>query len=336
MDLIQRYLQAVKPFLPRAQQDDILAELSEDIRSQIEDRETELGRKLDEDELAAIIKKRGQPMLVAGSYLPRQHLIGPVWFPAYRFVLKLVMLWIQLPVFMLIVAPVVYFTARNPKAALLEMVRGLPETALATFAVITLIFVCMERYQFRSLGKSLEDWDPRKLPSVRVATPNLPGPRSVAISELVWGIIFTLGWMSVAWFHYGLDAGNMRMTLASVWRNSFWPILFLMMSGIPAGCVGLFKPAWTRLHSSFRLMIDGYSLILLGLLFKAGTSWVEVTSAKLPAAQVAEIAHGFNLGVRIAFLVIAIIVLADVIQEVYRIVRVKTLRPWTANGLAAS
>jgi hypothetical protein len=335
MDLIQRYLHAVKPFLPRAQQDDILAELSEDLRSQIEDRETELGRKLDEDEVAAILKRRGQPMLVASGFLPRQHLIGAAWFPAYRFVLKLVMLWIQVPVFALIVAPVLYFTAPNPNAALLDMVRGLPGVALTTFGIITLIFACLERYEFHTSGKSFENWDPRKLPPVPVVARTRPGPRSLAIGELVWGIVFTLGWISVAWFHYGFDAGNMRVTLAPVWRNSFWPILFLMMSGIPAGCIALLRPSWMRLHSSLRLMIDAGSLTLLGVLFKAGT-WIEITSARLPAAQVAEIAHGFNLGMRIAFLVIAIIVLADVIQEVYRIVRVRTLRPWTANGLAAS
>ncbi len=60
MDLVECYLHAVRFWLPRARQDDILAELSEDLRSQIDDRETELGRRLDEDEVAAILKKRGQ------------------------------------------------------------------------------------------------------------------------------------------------------------------------------------------------------------------------------------------------------------------------------------
>ena len=44
MELVQRYLQAVKFLLPRAQQDDIVKELSEDIRSQMEDKEAELAR----------------------------------------------------------------------------------------------------------------------------------------------------------------------------------------------------------------------------------------------------------------------------------------------------
>lgn len=42
--LIDRYLRAVREQLPRGQQDDIIGELSEDLRSQVEDREAELGR----------------------------------------------------------------------------------------------------------------------------------------------------------------------------------------------------------------------------------------------------------------------------------------------------
>ena len=42
MELLDRYIQAVRFWLPKAQRDDIAAELSEDIRSQIEERESEL------------------------------------------------------------------------------------------------------------------------------------------------------------------------------------------------------------------------------------------------------------------------------------------------------
>ena len=57
MELLDRYLQAVRFWLPKAQQQDIIAELSSDLHSQIEDRETELGRPLNEAELEAILKK---------------------------------------------------------------------------------------------------------------------------------------------------------------------------------------------------------------------------------------------------------------------------------------
>lgn len=48
MDMLDRYLHAVKVFLPRTQQDDIVRELSENLIARMEDREAELGRPLDE------------------------------------------------------------------------------------------------------------------------------------------------------------------------------------------------------------------------------------------------------------------------------------------------
>jgi hypothetical protein len=50
MELIDSYLKAVGSYLPAAQRDDITKELAENIRSEIEDKETELGRPLTEAE----------------------------------------------------------------------------------------------------------------------------------------------------------------------------------------------------------------------------------------------------------------------------------------------
>ena len=87
MELLDRYLQAVKFWLPRKQNTDIVAELSEDIRSEIEDKEAELRRPLVQAELEAILTRWGHPMMVAERYLPQRSLIGPVLLPAYTLVL---------------------------------------------------------------------------------------------------------------------------------------------------------------------------------------------------------------------------------------------------------
>src|ERR1700737_5663228 len=92
MELLDRYLQAVKFWLPREQQDDIIAELSADIHSEMEEQEAERGRKLTPAEMEAILRRRGRPLLVANRYLPQEHLIGPVLFPIYWFVVKVVAL----------------------------------------------------------------------------------------------------------------------------------------------------------------------------------------------------------------------------------------------------
>lgn len=77
MEALDRYLEAVRAWLPREQRADIVAELGEDLRSEIEERQGALRRPLSEDEVLALLKRRGHPMSVAEGYLPSQHLIGP-------------------------------------------------------------------------------------------------------------------------------------------------------------------------------------------------------------------------------------------------------------------
>ena len=101
-DLIERYLNAVKFWLPGEQQKDILAELAEDLQSQVEERESALGHQLDEDELAALLKRRGSPLRVASGYIPELRLINPAMLPLYWLVLKIVLLWVLAPLFAIV------------------------------------------------------------------------------------------------------------------------------------------------------------------------------------------------------------------------------------------
>src|ERR1035438_9713626 len=97
MEMIERYLQAVGFWLPKQQKDDIIAELSADIYAQVEEQESGLGRKLKDAEIETILKQRGRPVFVANRFLPQEHLIGPLLFPVYRFVIKVIALCYLVP-----------------------------------------------------------------------------------------------------------------------------------------------------------------------------------------------------------------------------------------------
>src|SRR5260221_3209602 len=101
MELLDRYLQAIEFWLPKRQRQDIIAELSEDLRSQVEEKETELGRKLEDAEVEAILKRCGSPLEVASRYRPQQYLIGPTLFPIYRFVLAVFLIGGVVPRFLI-------------------------------------------------------------------------------------------------------------------------------------------------------------------------------------------------------------------------------------------
>ena len=84
-------------------------------------------------------------MLVAGRYLPQRSLIGPALFPAYRYVLRLVILWILVSIFILVVGPATILSSRNPSLALIETAWTLTMAAVFAFGVITLVFAILER-----------------------------------------------------------------------------------------------------------------------------------------------------------------------------------------------
>src|ERR1700730_15694437 len=96
MQLVEQYLKAVGSYLPKEQKDDILSELSENIRSEMEDKEAALGRPFSELELENFLKQHGHPLLVAGRYRQDQRTlafgrqwIGPALFPFYLRVLSI-------------------------------------------------------------------------------------------------------------------------------------------------------------------------------------------------------------------------------------------------------
>lgn len=92
MDLIETYLHAVALLLPRAQREDITAELRDTILTRVEAREAELGRKLTPDEVEQVLREIGHPLLVAARYREGpQHLIGPALYPYWAFAVKAVL-----------------------------------------------------------------------------------------------------------------------------------------------------------------------------------------------------------------------------------------------------
>src|SRR5262249_62155455 len=90
MELLERYLEAVREYLIRGRREDIVKELGDNILSQMEDKAAELGRPLNETEQAAVLKQYGHPLVAAARYrrLPLQQLIGPALFPLYWYALQ--------------------------------------------------------------------------------------------------------------------------------------------------------------------------------------------------------------------------------------------------------
>jgi len=320
MELLDRYLYAVRSGLPKGQQDDIIAEMGEDIRSEIEDLETGLGRPVNETEVVEILKERGHPAKVASHYLPQQYLIGPVLFPIYQLVLKIVVLGVLLPVFLFVVAPIAIATVAHPTQALIKTLWDLAMSAVFTVGVVTVVFAIMERYPVKF--QAFDNWDPRRLPRIPKSTTESRGTlRATAVFELAASLIAAT--LFVAWFRTTFDLGGIRITLAPVWRSIYWPSLLVILSGVPKGWVSLIWPERTRLRFGFRVAINAATLLLVAVLLNAGT-WVDLTGPGFPAGDLVEAAKWTNFGIKISLIITAVIAAADAIPEGLRLFRKKT------------
>src|SRR5215470_17047319 len=161
MTLLERYLKSLSKLLPVDQREDILRELSEDIRSEIEDKQSELGRNLTDAEHLELLKRRGTPLQVAAGYSQNKgtlafgpQLIGPVLFPFYARVLAF-----NLGLTFVIIGTV--FAALSLSGQPIHVGSLFSNVLLQLFVqlvAVTIIFVLVEKH----LSRQPQEWDAKE------------------------------------------------------------------------------------------------------------------------------------------------------------------------------
>ncbi|HXW56003.1 MAG TPA: hypothetical protein VEJ67_09660 [Candidatus Cybelea sp.] len=277
MEILDRYLQTVKGALPAAQRDDIINELSEDIHSEIEERESELGRPLSEGELEVIVKRHGHPLIVASRYRQDQRsfsfgrqLIGPVLFPFYTKVLCF-NLGITSVVILIIFTALL---ASGQSLSFHEAISTLFLQLVIQFAIVTPIFMACDRH----LAKYPDRWDPRSpnpghYPAVTVAAPTTVS-RLESISQIIAVAVF-LAWMravrGLPFLIFGPAAAFLKA--APVWRQLYLPVVLLALVHVAQSVINLFRPDWVWVRSLTRTAAGVVGLVICFFLLRAGV-WV--------------------------------------------------------------
>jgi hypothetical protein len=319
MELVDRYLQAVKFWLPRKQKDDIIAELSEDLRSQIEDKHSELGHPLTDADVEAILKRCGAPMAVAGRYLPQRSLIGPTLFPIYNVVIRSLILYFLLPWLLLWLGIAIFspdFRADHPGAALFLSLD--PWWLACTYSLFfcTLAFALLDRSQMRS--QLVKEWNPRSLPVVR--DPNQI-PRGATLSEITFSVATLAIWVQFGAFQNVFHFFGVTATVSPRWQYLFWALTVFSLAAIGLACLNLVNPRWTRLSASLRLGIDFYSCAVIYWICKANLVQ-SLTSNDLSPADAVKLVNTINFWVANSAMWVIVIAAALVFFDVRRLLRV--------------
>ena len=333
MDLLERYLQATRFFLPRRQQDDILRELSENLISQMEEREEALGRALDEAEQADILRRHRHPMVVAGRYRSHQLLIGPVFFPVYLVALQ-VGLGAALLV-TLVLAGVAALLYGDPIRSAVEAMLAFPGRGLMVFAWTTLVFAGLDMARVR-LGIA-RDWDPRKLPAV--VRPEFHIRRLRTLWELVVLVSAILWLVLLPWApHLLLGPAAAVLEPAPIWPIVYFPILALWLAAAGLHAVDVVRPYWTRTRGLLRLAVHGSGLVVLAVLLTAGAWFRPTGAATLPGGvRGTDVVDLVNASFYVTFIVIAVISLIGLARELHRLKnrRIAPLPSETSSARAA-
>ena len=323
MELLDRYLNFIRMLLPRAKQRDIIAELSEDLRAQITDKETDLGRPLVEAELEVILKRCGHPLLVAARYQSEQALIGQPFYPLYTFGLKLVQ-WVLFP-FLLVASAVLALFNAHPFVALIGSVGNAFAGAIYSVGLLTVGFVVLERLQTRLTF--LEDWRPRDLPKLPVIPDQTLIPRSDSFGAFLGCAAFLAWWTGL--LHIPQTP---KLVFLSPFPDSFfWPVLALFVAEMAMHAVNLFLPWWTRKRSAVRVLIDIYAVGLAVALLQVWPWFSLKMPSEAPAklAEVEVIVNGaLYVAVVVAILGYGVCILKDLRRAMGKPPFTKTLWTW--------
>jgi len=275
MELLDRYLQAVRRHLPWLRQDDIIAELRANLEAQLEDKETELGRKLTDAEMEAWLKQLGSPIQVAARYQPQQYLIGPALFPIYRFVMRLAIGW---GVVIYAIAKTVEIVAKGQGAdGLVAAIVHLPGMVFINAAVVTLIFAIVERSgaqipdKFAQGTAMGDDWMRVPAPPYdpRLDGRKKPKTYAQAVIEVI------VGWIVLVWLllvpHYpfllmGPGVIWLKVSpfqLTPVWWTFYWCVVVLNGAELAWRVIDLLQERWQGPHHTQQLVKQALGLIPL-------------------------------------------------------------------------
>ena len=334
MDLIERYLHAVKGHLPLKQQDDVIAELAEDLRSRLDDREVELARPPDEDEVVAILKQLGHPAHLAARYGSWQQLIGPALFPMYVHILKFA-LGLALLV-NVVLAAVLLATGRPPGEALRGIVSFPFVTAIIVFGWVTLVFALIDAKvgpaalaDVQSGHKAIFDkWDPRALPPVPRHRSTVPVWQLVV--DLV-GAVLVLGWWLAVPSNPLLRFGPGAAFLAPGpgLLSAYIPVAIAGAFVVVLRAMALWRPHWRRVLG---LISNAVGLAAIGALLQNGGPYVVAAAGADAPADLVRAMGWINRSVVIGMAIVAVVTVMDMFKHVWRIGRVKRAGPGAASA----
>ena len=332
MELLDRYLQAVRKHLPWQRQDDIIAELRANLESQLEEKQEELGRPLTPGEAEHWIGGLGSPVQMAAHYQPQQYLIGPAIYPVYLYILRLASMWAI--IIYTIVSAITILVGSASMQAVAEAAVRLPGILIQTAAWITLVFAAIEFVAVRYPEKfppvaavCAPKWSPRDLPPLQPAVPAGKKRRSYvhAVTEVIFGFIFLTWLLLVPRYPFLMFGPGVAFLHASpyhpapVWITFYWFLVALNLIQLAWRCMDLLRGTWQQPNQLEHIISKALSLVAVLVLANAPDHiYVLLKHPETDLLQYGQSLNSFNNGVHQVVLLLCVIIGLQLTWDIFR------------------
>jgi hypothetical protein len=265
--LLDRYLAAVAEALPDGvDRDDVLAEITDDLQSQIEAGKDE----------AEVLRAYGHPRVVASRYGASQYLIGPQLYPFYIPTLRNVAVVTTAAI--LLIGGIAAILKADGSLFLTAMGQAW-DSLLWIFLVVTVIFAVVDR-----VANVRPAWDPNTLSE---PAPVNAIPRASSLIEFVVNFIALLVFLDAPGSHrIPLDAAiaqavaSSGLTLTGAWHAVYLGAVFGTALLIGSAILTFIQPRFSTLHLFFRALSSLIEVTGCIIALSSG-SWI------LPASSIA-------------------------------------------------
>ena len=314
MKIVNQYLKSVKSWLPKENRDDIINELSENILSQIEAKEAELGRPLNQVETEAIVKRHGHPLMLAGQYYSDQdgftfhrRIIGSTFFPLYRKVLSFNLL---VGLMIIVLVMLIALLSGSFPFSLIDGMRVFLIQIVVQFTIVTGVFLWIESY----LSKYPDRWHVSKPNDLDLEFSKRGVQIFEASVQIIAYLIFGIFFNAVVNHQHLILFPIVELT--SIWQQVYLPIMFVIFAELLEAGIILIRPHWKRLQLLATVSSGVAALIALHLL---------LTTNRWFASENERLSDGINRQFFYGLVVAGAIVIGVLIWDIVRLVRYTTI-----------
>jgi len=262
MELVQRYIAAVKRELPENKREDIGRELNANILDQLDALAEEKGTLTDAD-VAVLLKQMGHPRRVARQFVPPRPLIRLDYMPLYQYTLYMVLGIL----FLLQIVERTDVWISSSDMGLVRYLTGLAggflDDAIFGFASVTLVFWALSRHHLSISADRESDWQPERLPGVG------PGWQFIPLQDIFTDLATCLFLLVVIWYPVWMPAEQLESSRfmlsdhAHLYLKRVSPLILL---SVVFSLVQLRQRIWSRLLLTANVLLSlAFVIAIAGL-----------------------------------------------------------------------